>query len=811
MSNINEELIQAMHYKLIELRYDDWVSAFMNTDQGDVEGGTYDRLFDGVPAEDSEADMYGPLVAAVNGAQILGDFVLVNTTNTRKGKTSNHCGMYPKGDSPALTEKLTDWSSIELFVVCKPDDRNSDPYEKGMYSGVPYIDKGKVTLSEIATYGGQAFEAQHLTHHFGVVLLGNSARLGRWDRAGIVFSSKFDYKREPEKLVRFFQYVAHATPEARGHDSTAMRILPGSPDYEILQAWRENKIPFDDNDYVAKRFAQTIAVQWPWYRLTVTDSKRGKMEFLVGQPIIVHWGALGRGTRGHIALHVSEPGKPFVFLKDCWRCVDNTFEREGDVLSYLNEKGVSNVPTLVCHGDVEGHLTVSQTLWDVAIGKEDFDCCMIKHQHYRFVVQEVGMRLQDFPTGEVLVSAIADAIVAHQQAYNVAEVLHGDISAGNILIVPNSDRGLKRGYQGLLTDWELSRRLAQYHSEPAGENQTGTWHFKSARSLSWAGFRTHIQIADELESFLFVMIYCAVIHLRSTCTDAEAFVTELFQHGYQLNYTGDYSCSDFKRWIVTSGRLITSGPVREPIKFLRGPSTPASDGSAALRSSRGATSQLHGTSAPSKPAPSESTSTSLEVQTTPEEEEDHPINKVIAEMLHWFRARYRLLEQEKEPQRTLDHLYRDALWDLEEAEEEAETHGKGILKWLKDVCAKPREARAQAIAQEKFARETLARQKLREKLQPFAQNVESHAGVLELLTKSLAGKWPSLDRIPAAQGDGSSTTQNPETPPGDQHNSPTKSREPEKAAGKRAMSDSDHESEEHPVNKRRRIVESLAA
>ncbi|KAI9062398.1 hypothetical protein FKP32DRAFT_1604264 [Trametes sanguinea] len=802
MSDIDEELLQAMPHKLIQLRYDDWVSAFMSTNDGKVDGGTYDRLFEGVPAEDDEADMYGPLVAAVNGAQILGDFVLVNTTNTRRGKTSHHCGMYPKGGSPAVSEKLTDWSSIELFVVCKHDDSDSDPYEEGMYSGAPYIDKGKVTLSEIATYGSQAFRSQHLTHHFGVVLLGNSARLGRWDRAGIVFSSKFDYKREPEKLVRFFQYVAHATPEARGHDSTATRILPGSPDYEILQAWRENKIPLAENDYVAKRFAQTIAVKWPWYRLTVTDSKRGKMEFLVGQPIIAQWGTVGRGTRGHIALNVSEPGTPFAFLKDCWRGVDDTFEREGDVLSYLNEKGVSNVPTLVCHGDVEGHRTVSQTLWDTAIGKDEFECCMNTYHHYRFVVQEVGMSLEDFPTGEVLVSVIADAVIAHEQAYNVAKVLHGDISPGNILIVPNSDRGHKRGYQGLLTDWELSRQLEKYHTEPVSGNHTGTWPFKSVRTLSYPGFRTHIQIADELESFLLVMIYCAVSHLRSTCTDANAFNDEFFRRGERLSNT-DYSCSWLKQVTLTLGELTT--PARELIIFLREPSIPSSDDCAPLSSSNvipeGAP------SIPTSATPRTDPSTTA-TEATSEEDELHPINFLIADILCCCTARYALLEPTREP--SLDSLYWEALREID-----PRPPGKPLSQWLLDLRknrgTKPRDPRAMQLAEERLAREKLAIQKRQEELQPYAEKVESHAGILDFLNKALVTwKWPSQDRVPPDQGDNSSKAPNPEAPP-DLPHSPSKSRELEKAVDKRtATTDSDPEAEERPASKRRRIADSSA-
>ncbi|TFK83357.1 hypothetical protein K466DRAFT_529000, partial [Polyporus arcularius HHB13444] len=59
---------------------------------------------------------------------------------------------------------------------------------------------------------------------------------------------------------------------------------------------------------------------------------------------------VSRGTRGYIALDWET--QRFVFLKDAWRPFYDGVEKEGDILSKLNKEGVTNVPTLIVHGDV---------------------------------------------------------------------------------------------------------------------------------------------------------------------------------------------------------------------------------------------------------------------------------------------------------------------------------------------------------------------------------------------------------------------------------------------------------------------------
>ncbi|KAL7277810.1 hypothetical protein ACG7TL_008754 [Trametes sanguinea] len=691
VDTIRAELRETMSHKLLGLPYNEWLDAFLPMDDSEVDYMQYNRLFDGVVVDEKESDMYEPLVNALNGTDILGDFVLAETyaryDKSDKDKKKADGGMYPKGSS-AIEQKRTDWATVEVFIECKTNDSSGDPYDENTFSGIPYAETRRDALGQITTYASTVFEYQHLTHHFGVVILGSQARLGRWDHSGIVFSYKFDYKEEPAKLARFFWRVAHATPEARGHDPTATRILPGSADYKTLEAWKAKELAEDD--YVARRFVKSLTEHRPWWRLTVADGTHGKKDFLVGQPTFAASGVVGRCTRGYIALSVSggHGDSPFVYLKDCWRVVHERSELEGDILSYLNGKGVANIPTALYHGDVEDHRTISQDFCkcakagcvsEVVEGTEDqiveqdekekspveewtqeadenlgkvpggtweatgaissgpnyqsresqyeersndprtdpvdgsltaLRCRMKAHRHYRLVVEEVGLPLQEFPCGRILVWAIRDAVIAHQDAYTKARVMHRDISVGNILIIPPNSKNKKATHQGLLADWELSKRLDDYAAGARHPDRTGTWQFMSVHIQDYP--EAQVEIADELESFLHVMIYCAIRYLPHTCEDVGDFMYHFFDDGVRQGNAG-YTCGALKRMVVDTGILKTLS--NWPVTFLRRPRAP-------------------------DPKPRNPLERPLEVST----EEMHPINGVImTPLLQCITARYRLL------------------------------------------------------------------------------------------------------------------------------------------------------------------------
>ena len=60
------------------------------------------------------------------------------------------------------------------------------------------------------------------------------------------------------------------------------------------------------------------------------------------------------------------------------------------------------------------------------------------------------------------------ASIAHEQALELCQIMHRDVSAGNILIFPEivhlSNGGYAIGMKGLLSDWELAKVIPELKS-----------------------------------------------------------------------------------------------------------------------------------------------------------------------------------------------------------------------------------------------------------------------------------------------------------------------------------------------------------
>jgi len=93
------------------------------------------------------------------------------------------------------------------------------------------------------------------------------------------------------------------------------------------------------------------------------------------------------------------------------------------------------------------------------------------HVHYRLVLETLGRPSTTFKSSRQLCEVIRDAIIgmwgyaisaslgteivmiAHTEAYDRAQILHRDVSAGNILITEEGT--------GILIDWDLSKKVVK--------------------------------------------------------------------------------------------------------------------------------------------------------------------------------------------------------------------------------------------------------------------------------------------------------------------------------------------------------------
>ncbi|KAI0660068.1 hypothetical protein C8Q70DRAFT_1132735 [Cubamyces menziesii] len=523
------------------------------------------------------------------------------------------------------------WADQIVAVEFKRHDTRNDPYTDSEAGTVDAdAETRRKVRSQLISYAEKLFEYQHRTALYMFIVIGRTFRITRWDRSGTLVTRRMDYVCNPQVLCDVLWYMSQMTNEVLGFDPSAKRVLRGSAYYTMMNKASFNDISDIDHTervleklpedgcvykYVREMFRESLQRNWPRYLLEV-PTKDGTRSFLVAKPVFQAPGMAGRGTRGYVALDL-KTGR-FVWLKDAWRAHYELVDQEGSVLETLNRAGVANVPTLICHGDILGQVTETPKWWELKNPRSDSsspsqplplnatqsianssgaapgsskigssmkakrsasdmervdyreDCPLRRHKHYRLVVEEVGMELKKFKRGRQLMKVIYDCVVAHRDAVTKTNIMHRDVSGGNILIFPRPVNDPSLGsmhmmrWGGLLVDWELSKPITQQGVSPQARQpeRTGTLQFMSVAMLTENS--KVVEIADELESFFHVILYNAVRYLASNCTNAGAFIEDFFDTYKEED--GQLFCGDRKETAIKEkGRILL--PSNIPLRF----------------------------------------------------------------------------------------------------------------------------------------------------------------------------------------------------------------------------------------------------
>ncbi|KAI0368180.1 hypothetical protein BV20DRAFT_475388 [Pilatotrama ljubarskyi] len=370
--------------------------------------------------------------------------------------------------------------------------------------------------------------------------------------------------------------------EPEGHDDSPLHQVD----------WKKQPV----FNYVRQQFRESLAPGWPRFRLEVGQERR---VFLVAKPIFKSSTMFGRATRGYIAVDV-QTGR-FVFLKDSWRPFYVGVDPEGSYLDLFAGDKYMIVPTVVCHGDVENQVAFtagyeergrearkharlealrkkrvpSDSTPSSSVSKKrarpddevkdatqetdatSEDEFLRHHIHYRIAVEEVCLPFTEFRTTEQLIRLMYNCIETHYWAYENHKLLHRDISAGNVLILPTlvkNDAGVEVvRWRGVLTDWELAKRVPEPGEQDVARQpeRTGTWQFMSVDYVD-CNWTRPVAVADELESFFHVMTFYAVRFLPSTLPSVTTFVIDYFDT-FSPEKAGARSCGHAKRAMLTYG------------------------------------------------------------------------------------------------------------------------------------------------------------------------------------------------------------------------------------------------------------------
>ncbi|KAL6308501.1 hypothetical protein BKA93DRAFT_516810 [Sparassis latifolia] len=467
---------------------------------------------------------------------------------------SNICAALVYEDDFAAADESLGWALHRLSFLRRPHCTRDDPFENLDNDGKVRIPRNTgrrtdearriATLQHLTTQARIMFSHQHRCFAFSVLILGEHARLVRWDRAGAVVTDKFEYKHTPH-LASFLHTFARMSPEQQGADVTAELVDFDSDDFRLMLEVANHDV--NGSSYARDLFHESIQEpDWACWKLRVPsgDGSEESREFLVGKPLFLANELRGRATRGYVAFDCL--GERFVFLKDVWRVSFPELQQEGDVLQTLQKAGVKHIPTFICHGDIDGQRSLTQE-------HATSDRLASAYVHYRLAVEEVCRPLGHHRDGQELVGIVADCVEAHGQAVERAGLMHCDISAENILIFEKPVLQGVSEWRGILCDWELSRPV---HDGPNSmkeavrfQGATGTQAYMSVHSLDHPD--SPITVADELESFFHVLFNVALNSTENNIPNLEEFLTQYFH-----SCPADGRCGSVKRTAMIDGRFM---------------------------------------------------------------------------------------------------------------------------------------------------------------------------------------------------------------------------------------------------------------
>jgi hypothetical protein len=352
-------------------------------------------------------------------------------------------------------------------------------------------------------YASFTFNNSHRTHVFTFCIMPDTARILRWDHSGVIYSDLIHWRTEPH-LAEFFWRIGQMDDAQRGFDPTVSELAPDSRD--VAEA---RKIAFVKESHSLPRGVSHLDVipmrQFHykfdvWHKPKDGEASCGHPEdvhdasnerpghwhhFVVHQPRTPTRFLVGRYTRGYIAVDLDV--ERLVWLKDAWRLT--LLQAESDTYRDLQNSGVrEHLPGFVFGDDVCSDPSNSKpqeaATHAFAITHEELYWCNVEgapppdseervmqiepHTHHRMVFEKIGRSLGTFDSTKQLCGALRDVLkgpylrlsfvlklkliwTVHHQAATDAQILHRDISDGNVLIDKDGN--------GMLIDWDLCCNL----------------------------------------------------------------------------------------------------------------------------------------------------------------------------------------------------------------------------------------------------------------------------------------------------------------------------------------------------------------
>ncbi|VDB96753.1 unnamed protein product [Peniophora sp. CBMAI 1063] len=418
----------------------------------------------------------------------------------------------------------------------------------------------RLSRGQLLVYPVVMMSNSHRTKVLAFVLVGDDARLFIFDHSGIIYSSLFNW-RKTGILLAFLARIDAMTEAQYGWDTSVELIRTvqwARPDVGEKRDWLSSCV------VDAKKLLKATDALPAGMTAESLFPSRGKHgpyalfhqynpdartihRIIAFQPIDYEdTGLIGSNGRWWIGVDLT--AKTVVYFKDYWRVDLPDIPAETDTYKTLQAAGVPHVlklhfgsdvpndtPGLVkkCNMSEEKHegdrlseddhdAIEYQTTFTYKfaqandefrrrssdVGGVDDDLLeMLPRTHHRIFFTTIPAKITDFTSTRQLVECVSHALLAHQQAYESAGILHRGIDAFSIMF--------DKAGCGYLCNWERSKSLQELFRRM--KSRKGNLQFLAVDILQ--NPRNPHSLRHDVESFVHLLHYVVLRYRPIAITD----------------------------------------------------------------------------------------------------------------------------------------------------------------------------------------------------------------------------------------------------------------------------------------------------
>ena len=180
-------------------------------------------------------------IHAIEASCLCPQLKFIKTTSPQDGPSrlkpdiSIYSGAHPDDPMAAHAEgqKLLNWMAIDVWVenMNRDDDifrdlekMNEEEEDGDLESHIEWTQSAYRIYGQLVAYASAVHRSQSRVFSFSIVLFGDTGRLLRWDRSGVIYTESFNWATEHDTLYEFIWRLNFLSDVDRGFDITVTSV-----------------------------------------------------------------------------------------------------------------------------------------------------------------------------------------------------------------------------------------------------------------------------------------------------------------------------------------------------------------------------------------------------------------------------------------------------------------------------------------------------------------------------------------------------------------------------------------------------------